>query len=153
MLRGAARAILAVVVLPHELAHALPARLAGLRVDITVLPEWDGPDVPIGRFDARLEPETPLWLIRLIALAPFPAFVGVAAVLGRLPLADPVSLALLPGLAVSATPSGGDIAVAANPRAARDAGGFTVPRSAWADRLTVGAVPFTTLLIAVLLVG
>lgn len=40
--------LLAAVVFPHEVAHAVPARLAGLDVEVTLLPEWDGPEVPLG---------------------------------------------------------------------------------------------------------
>ena len=48
----ALQAAAAVAVLPHELAHALPAAAAGLRPEITVLPAYEGDATPLGRFAA-----------------------------------------------------------------------------------------------------
>ncbi|MFB6297460.1 MAG: hypothetical protein ABEH56_02950 [Salinirussus sp.] len=147
------RLLLAAAVLPHEAAHALPAHLAGLDVAVTLLPEWDGPEVPLGQFNAHLDRETSLWLVRLIALAPLPTYLGVAAGLGAvLPDRSPATVLLLPALTYWATLSGGDFAVAAHPRSAREAGEFVAPRASWGDRLALALVPPNTLLVAVFLV-
>ena len=145
----------AVAVLPHEAAHALPARLAGLDPEVTLLPRWNGQGTPLGQFDAALDEATPAWLVRLIAVAPWLTFVGWAVLLGpvlRVDLSPTLGVVVTLALALWASLSAGDLAVAGNPDAARAAGRFTVPTAGWesrvADLLTVG----TVLLVAVLLV-
>jgi hypothetical protein len=145
--------LLAVIVLPHEAAHAVPARLAGLDVEVTLLPEWDGPEVPLGRFDAALDQDTPLWLVRLIAIAPLPTYLSVAAGVGSVLPSDSSAVVLFPVLTYWATLSGGDIAVAADARTARDAGEFLVPRAAWSDQVMFALIPLNTLVVTVLLIG
>ena len=61
--RRVARALVAPIVLPHELAHALVARVAGLDPTIELLPRWEGQSVPLGRFDAVVDATTPTWVI------------------------------------------------------------------------------------------
>lgn len=152
--RPLTRLFLAVVVLPHELAHAVPARLAGLDTDVTLLPEWGGPEQPLGQFDATIGPETPLWLIRIVAVAPAVVFLGVAAALGEvLSPRSPVSYVLVPALAYWAALSNGDIAVAVNARAARRTGAFRAPRLSWGDPLALALVPLTVVAVGLLLVG
>lgn len=154
MRRLVTRLLLAVVVLPHELAHAAPARLAGLQIDVTLRPEWAGPEQPLGQFDAEIGPATPLWLIRMIAVAPLIVYVGAAAGLGAaLPTNTPVSTVLIPALAYWATLSNGDIAVAVNARSARETGAFRAPRLSWGDPFALAIVPLTVVLVALLLVG
>jgi hypothetical protein len=146
----------ALAALPHEVAHALPARLAGLDPEVTLLPRWAGEGTPLGQFDAAIDNSTPAWLVRLIAVAPWLTFVGLAVLLGpvvRVTLPPVVGVVVTLFLALWASLSGGDLAVAANPDAARAAGRFSVPTAGWesrlADLLTVG----TVLLVAVLLVA
>jgi hypothetical protein len=146
----------AVAVLPHEAAHALPARLAGLDPTVTLLPTWTGGGTPLGQFDAAIDDATPAWLVRLVAVAPWLTFVGVAVLVGpvfRVALPPVVGVVVTLLLALWASLSAGDLAVAGNPDAARTAGQFTVPAAGWesrvADVLTVG----TVLLVAVLLVA
>lgn len=111
------------LVLPHELGHALPALLAGLPTTVTLLPDWEGSQQPLGRFNADLDSSTPLWLIRVTALAPIPLFVGFAALL-RLTILPTGLLAVSVFLLCSfwAAPSGGDLAIARRPRQAQSAG-------------------------------
>ncbi|MFC5367552.1 hypothetical protein [Salinirubrum litoreum] len=146
----------AVAVLPHELAHALSARLAGLDPEVTLLPTWAGEGTPLGQFDAVIDESTPAWVVRVIAVAPWLTFVGCAVLLGpvlRVALPPVVGLVVTLLLALWGSLSAGDLAVAGNPRAARTAGHFTVPTAGWesgvADLLTVG----TVLLVAVLLIA
>jgi hypothetical protein len=128
--------------LPHELGHALVARAAGLAPTVTLVPAFDGPVTPLARFDAPLDDTTPPWVVRLVAVAPLPLFVGLAVVL-RLAMAPspPFALVALFFCASWASLSAGDVAVAAAPDAARRAGGFTVELAGWepraADLLTV----------------
>ncbi len=143
------RIALAPLVFPHELGHALPALLAGLPYTVELLPEWDGPAQPLGRFDAVVDDGTSPTLIRTIAVAPLPIFVGLAVALRTL-VAPPPGLAL-PLVALCAfwgTLSDGDLAVAADPDAAREAGEFVATVAGWeraaADALAVG----TTFLVA-----
>jgi hypothetical protein len=136
------RAAVAPFVLPHEVGHALPAALAGLPFTIELAPEYDGPVTPLGRFDADVDHTTPGWLIRVVAVAPLPIYVGLAVVL-RLTAPLPPALTLPAWFLCSAwaSLSDGDLAVAANPDAVREAGGFTVSIAGWepraADVLTV----------------
>jgi hypothetical protein len=152
MRRSPTRLLLGAVVLPHELAHAAPARLAGLDVEIAVLPEWDGPEIPLGRFDAELDEGTPPWLIRAVAVAPAPTYLGLAAAVGPfVPLNSPAGLFALPALTYWASLSAGDLAVAAAPRAAREAGGFVVPRVGWSDAAAFVFLVLDALLVTALL--
>jgi hypothetical protein len=137
--------------LPHELAHALVARLAGLSPTVEILPQWDGPATPLGRFDAAIGDATPTWVIRAVAVAPLPIHLAVTAGL-RLTVAPegPLVVPLLLYLAYSASLSGGDVAVCARPTAARDAGAFVVPASRW-QALPVLTAPVATVAVAALL--
>ena len=153
-LRRLGRLALAVLVVPHELGHALPATLARLPYSITLLPEWDGAARPLGRFNADLDPDTPSWLIRAIAVAPLPVFVGLAALSGQFTtLPRPVAIAVFLCCSYWATLSGGDLAVAANPDEVRSAGEFLVTVAGWettaSDMLTV----VTVVLVAVVVFG
>jgi len=122
-----ARGVIAPVVLPHELGHALPATAARLQARITLLPDWDGSQQPLGRFNAELTPSTPLWVIRLIALAPVPIFIALAVGI-RLTLSPsgPSAVGTVLCCSLWAAPSGGDLAVAREPAQARAAGEFLV---------------------------
>lgn len=148
------RLALAVLVVPHELGHALPATVARLPYSITLLPAWEGSAKPLGRFNADLTPDTPAWLIRTIAVAPLPLYVGLAGLL-RLTTTLPRPAAIVAFLCCSywATLSAGDLAVAANPGEVRTAGEFLVTVSGWettaSDMLTV----VTVLLVAVVTFG
>jgi hypothetical protein len=146
----------AVTVLPHELAHALPARLAGLDPEVTLLPDTPVDGTALGQFDADVDATTPAWVVRLVAVAPWLTFVGLAVLLGpvaRVAFPPAVGVALTLALSLWASLSAGDLAVAADPDAARAGGRFTVPTAGWtgraADLLTVGTVA----LVAVLLVA
>jgi hypothetical protein len=112
--------VVAPFVLPHE-----PAVLTGLPTNITLLPDWEGNQQPLGRFNADLDSSTPLWLIRVTALAPIPLFVGLAVLL-RLTVLPTGSVAISVFLLCSywAAPSGGDLAIARRPMQARTAGEF-----------------------------
>jgi hypothetical protein len=145
------RALVAPVVLPHELGHALPATLAGLPASISLLPDWDGPETPLGLFDADLDRTTPLWLIRLIAVAPLPLALSVAALLRLVSLPAPLALAAFFLCAAAGTLSSGDVAVAANPAAARDAGQFRVPVAGWETFASDLSTVTSTLAVAAIL--
>lgn len=142
--------LIAVLVLPHELAHALPARFAGLEAEVTLRPEWDGPEVPLGRFNAAIDRETPRWLVRLVAVAPLPTFLALAAVVGWALPADSTAVFVFPLLAYWGALSSGDIAIASNPQAACEAGEFLAPPVARGEQITTVVVLLTTLLTAVL---
>jgi hypothetical protein len=151
MTAPAVRLVLAPLVLPHEAAHALPAVVAGLDPEITLLPSWDDPARPLARFNASLDRTTPTWLIRTIALAPFPIHLALAAGVGALVPADsPLVFPLFVLHTFWASPSEGDIAVAANPDAACAAGEFLAP----ADPTRVQSVlAFGSVVVAALAVG
>ncbi|MFB6243876.1 MAG: hypothetical protein ABEH80_07230 [Halobaculum sp.] len=138
------RVVVGLLVLPHEAAHAVVAALAGLDPEVTVLPDWDGSAEPLGQFDADIPPETSTWVIRLIAVAPLVIYLGVAAVVGAVSRSTSLSsLAAALVIGFWASLSDGDIAVAANPHAARDAGRLLVPPSRWSrfsPLVTVGTV-------------
>ena len=148
----ALRAAAAVAVLPHELAHALPAAAAGLRPEITVLPAYEGDATPLGRFDADLDSETPAWVVRLVAVAPFVVYLAAAVGL-RLTVAPSgaVAVAALAACAYWGSLSAGDVGVAAAPSEALSAGRFAAGVSRrvrlTADLVTVG----NTLLVAAVL--
>jgi len=138
-------------VLPHELAHALVARVAGLDPTIELLPRWEGPTVPLGRFDAVIDATTPTWVIRAVAVAPTPISLGVAAVVRATGTLEGVlAVPLVLALGYTGSLSGGDIAVIVNPTAAREAGRFVVPPTRW-QALSVVIAPATTLAVAALL--
>ena len=148
-----ARAVVGVLVLPHELAHALPAWLAGLDVEVSVLPDRTS-GVALGQFDAAVDSSTPAALIRACALAPLPTHLLVAATLGAVvPATSSLLTVLFPLVTFWAVLSGGDLAVAANPEAAREAGRFQVPRQRWHTPVALVSVPLTALAVALLLVG
>lgn len=148
------RLLVAPVALPHELGHALPAVVAGLPVTVTLLPEWDGSQRPLGRFNAALDPATPLWVVRLVAVAPGPLYVGLAALV-RVTVMPTGSAAVAAVLccAVWAAPSGGDIAVARNPAQARAAGEFLVTMAGSEARVADAATLVVTVLVGVVLLG
>ena len=149
--RRVARALVAPIVLPHELAHALVARVAGLDPTIELLPRWEGPTVPLGRFDAVIDATTPTWVIRAVAVAPTPISLGVAAVVRATGTLEGVlAVPLVLALGYTGSLSGGDIAVIVNPTAAREAGRFVVPPTRW-QALSVVIAPVTTLAVAALL--
>jgi len=151
--RRVARALVAPIVLPHELAHALVARVAGLNPTIELLPRWEGPTVPLGRFDAAIDATTPTWVVRAVAVAPAPISLGVAAfVRATGTLEGVLAVPLVLALGYTGSLSGGDIAVIVNPTAARKAGRFVVPSTRW-QALSVVTAPATTLAVAALLVG
>lgn len=151
MWRTAARSLLAPVVLPHELGHALPALAFGISPEITILPDWDGGAVPVARFNGDLPPSTPVWAIRLIAVAPLPIFLCVAALLRPFVPADSLStLAAVVLCSAWATLSAGDLAVASNPRAARKAGEFLVRDGRWTN-VPLVSTPVTTAAVAAIL--
>lgn len=143
--RRLGRAVVAAGVLPHEFGHALPAALARLPFSVTLLPEWEGRGRPLGRFDADIDAATPSWLIRLVAVAPLPLYVGLAAVLRvAVPLPRPAAVAVFLLCSYWATLSAGDLAVAASPDEVRESGGFLVTVAGWettaSDMLTVVTV-------------
>ena len=144
----------ACLTLPHELAHALPAAAAGLSPELTLLPEYDGDVTPLGQFDAAIEAGTPAWLVRLVAVAPLPTYVGLAVLLRFVvaPSGVAAPVAVL-ACAYSASLSRGDLAVATRPEQAVSAGRFAASGSrrlqVTADLLTVG----TTVLVGVVLLG
>lgn len=147
----AARAVVAVLVGPHELAHTLPAWLAGLDPTIRLLPQAQG-TVPLGQFDAAISSSTPTGVIRLCALAPLPLNLGVAVVLGAvLPASSAATVVLFPLVAYWATLSAGDVGVAANPRAAREAGRICAPQQWWQSPTALALTSVTTVTVAVLL--
>lgn len=150
--RPLVRFAIAVCVLPHELGHALPAWLAGLDVEVTVLPAWDGDGTPLARFNAPLEAGTPLWLIRLIALGPLPLYLGVAAAAGPvLPPDSLVGFPVLAGLSFWAGLSQGDLAVAASPERVRETGEFLAPASPQTATAMLLLSPATVLAVSLLL--
>ena len=152
--RRLGRAVVAAAVLPHELGHALPAALARLPFSITLLPEWEGPERPLGRFDAEVDAATPSWLIRLVAVAPLLLYVSLAGVLRvAVALPRPAAVAVFLLCSYWATLSAGDLAVAASPDEVRESGGFLATVAGWetavADALTV----VTVVLVAVVTFG
>lgn len=143
---------IAPLIIPHELGHAVPAWIAGLDTEITVLPDWEGETTPLGQFDAELDPTTPIWLVRLIAVGPLLLYLGVAAALGAVvPPSSSLAFVLFPVVTFWATLSAGDIAIAAQPDAARATGAFLVAGSRWQTRLSDVLVFITAVAIALLL--
>jgi hypothetical protein len=147
-----ARLLVAVCVLPHELGHALPAWLAGLEPEITVLPAWEGSGRPLARFNAAVDRTTPAWVIRLVALAPLPLALGGAALAGSvLPPDSPAAFPLLAALSFWGALSQGDLAVAADPGAVRETGEFLAPSSPGTASAMLLLTPATVLGVSVLL--
>jgi len=147
----ATKILVGLLVGPHELGHAIPAAVAGLSPEITILPTWDGA-TPLGQFDATVPASTPRAVIRLCALAPLPLYLSVAIVLGTiLPAESPVTMVLFPLVAFWATLSVGDIAVAANPAAVREAGRFQAPTKEWQILVFLLLIPVVTGIVAVVL--
>ena len=150
--RSLVRLLVAVCVLPHELGHAVPARLAGLDARITVLPDWEGQAVPLARFNAPLEQTTPLWVVRLVAVGPLLTYLAVAGVVGVVTPPDPaVTVPLLVALSFWAGLSQGDLAVAATPEVAREAGEFLAPPTQATVTATLLLTPATVVGVGLLL--
>ncbi|MFB6303959.1 MAG: hypothetical protein ABEH47_02235 [Haloferacaceae archaeon] len=145
--------LLALLSFPHEWAHAVAfAPWAGWG-GVEVLPAaTDAGRRGLARYDPVVPEGTPLLAVRAAAVAPLPAFLGVAGVGAvALPRTPAVRVPAIAALAFWGSLSAGDLAVAADPAAAREAGEFTVPAAAWtepaADVLTV----LTVLAVAVVL--
>ncbi len=142
MYRTLRRVALLVFVVPHELGHAVPAHLAGLQYDVRLQPEWEGDGTPLGQFDAAVDDAVPLWLVRAVAVAPLPLYLGVALVVRETARPSGLPAVLTAGLcAVWASLSAGDLGIALAPVESRHAGSFvaTVPRQTRrvADLLTL----------------
>ena len=147
------RVVVAPLILPHELAHALIPTIAGYSWTIHVLPDWDGAGTPLGQFDMVVDDTTPLWVIRLAALAPLPLYLSVAVLLGVFELGGAVALAAILFCAFSGTLSGGDLAVATQPAAARASGEFVVTPAGWERTASDVLTAATTVVIALLIIG
>lgn len=107
----------------------------------------------LGRHDAALTAVTPLWLVRAVALAPLPTFLVLAALAGMAAPTGLVAGAVVVWCAAGASLSAGDLAVAADPAAAREAGRFSVPDPGWTHRVADVLTLVTTAVVAVLVVG
>jgi|GEM_PF-3247810 len=146
------RRLAAAVVFPHELAHVVPAAAAGLSITLKPLPEWEGDADPLWQFDAELDRDSPLWLIRLVAVAPLVVFVAVAVGLrvGGL-VSGTVALPVAVLCALWGSLSAGDLGVALSPAEARSHGQFlaTVDRRTRlvADVLAVATTVAVTLVL------
>ena len=142
MARRILHPVAAPVVLPHELAHAAAAVAVGLSPEVRLLPAHEGAPTPLGQFNADLPASTPTWRVRLVAVAPLVVYVVDAAVLRLtfVPGGAGAVLAVAP-LAYWGSLSAGDVAVAAAPEEALEAGRFVAgvtPRiQATADALTL----------------
>jgi hypothetical protein len=144
------RLALAALAVPHELGHALPAVLARLPYSITLLPEWEGTTTPLGQFDAEVGPDTSPWLIRAVAVAPFPLFVALAALVRvTTTLPRPAAIAVVLLCSWWASLSGGDLAVAANPEEVKEAGAFLVTVAGWETAASDVLTVLTVVLVAV----
>ena len=78
----AVRSAIAALVLPHELGHALLARLFRLETEVTLLPSWDGDPAPLARVNATLDADTPTPVIRTVAVASLPLALAAAWTVG-----------------------------------------------------------------------
>jgi hypothetical protein len=155
-LARSARLALAVVLLPHELAHLLVLApwSRGLRVHLAPpLDETRG--VPLARVGGRFDPAVPLPVLRLAAVAPTLCYPGVALLLGRVPLSLPVAAAATALLAAWAAPSTGDLTVFLDAAAVRETGSLDVrgPSPRLADPLSALLAVAATLVVAAALVG
>lgn len=152
--RALLRLAVAPLALPHELAHALPAAVAGLPVDVTLLPEWEGSRQPLGRFDTTPTPTTPLWLVSAIAIAPVPVYVALAVAVRLLVHpTGPAAIAAMVCCSIWASPSNGDVAVARHPAEARAAGEFLVTTTGSETAVADVATVAVTLLVGVIVLG
>lgn len=148
----AVRAVVAILVLPHELGHALLAWLCRLDTELTILPSWEGEAIPLARFNAKLDAGTPMWLIRAVAVAPFVLALVVAGLLGTVvPQDSPLVVPLLLVLSFWGSLSSGDLAIATQPGFARDYGEFLAPKPPRIDTAALLLTPLTVVLIGVLL--
>lgn len=144
---------LAVLALPHECAHALAFAPWADGAAIRVLPAAaDAGRSGLAQYDPVVPASTPRAAVRVGALAPLPAFLALAGLLAAvLPPEPSVRVPAVVALAFWGSLSPGDLAVAADPDAAREAGRFAVPAAGWtgpaADVLTV----LTVLAVAVVL--
>lgn len=146
------RTAVAVIVLPHELSHALAAWLCRLEPEVTVLPAWRGESRPLAQFNAPLDSDTSTLAIRAVAVAPFLLMLVVASLLGS--VIEPDSLLILPLLLVLSfwgSLSSGDLAIASQPRRAREYGEFLAPRPPQIENLALGGTVLTVVLVGALL--
>ena len=91
-------------------------------------------------------------MIRICALAPLPLYLGVATVLGSVLSAEsPLTVVLFPVVTFWATLSGGDLAVATNPAAVREAGRFQAPVRWWQTPASLVLILVVTVVVAALL--
>jgi hypothetical protein len=146
------RSAVAMLVLPHEFCHALLAWGCRLESEVTVLPAWEGDTVPLARFNATLDAETPTSVIRMVAVAPLVLNLIAAGLLGAVLPSDSVLVVpLLVVLSFWGSLSSGDLAVASHPTLARDSGEFLVPKPAGVDNAALMLTPLTVVGIGVLL--
>ena len=109
---------------------------------MTVLPSWRGETVPLARFNADLDPGTPVVLIR--AVAPLALALLAAGLVGTgVPRGSPLVVPLLAVRSFRGSLSSGDLAIAANPRLARDHGEFLAPKPPRTDIATLILTPPT----------
>ena len=147
------RVAVAPFVLPHELAHALPAAVAGYDWTVRLLPDWDGAGTPLGQFYMATDDTTSLWLIRLVALTPLSLYLGVGVALRLVGLEGPVALVAILFCAFAGTLSSGDLAVATQPAAARESEKFIVTLAGWERPVSDLLAVTTTLVISLIVVG
>lgn len=148
----AVRGVVAVLVLPHEFGHALLAWGCRLETEVTLLPSWEGSTVPLARFNADLDADTPTLLIRAVAVAPLVLTLVAAGLLGAvLPRESPLVVPLLVVLSFWGSLSSGDLAIASQPGVARDNGEFLAPKPPGVDAATLLLTPLTVVCIGVLL--
>ncbi len=103
------RALVTTLVLSHELGHAALTWVCRLDPEVTVLPSWRGETVPLARFNADLDPGTPVVLIR--AVAPLALALLAAGLVGTgVPRGSPLVVALLAVRSFRGSLSGGDLA-------------------------------------------
>ena len=103
------RLLLAVVFLPHELAHWVVFRTIG---DASILLAPDDNPIALGRLTGPVQPNAPPWVVRAGALAPTAGFVLAAVVLGSIVTLPPgLRLPVIFLFAVQAAPSDGDLHV------------------------------------------
>jgi hypothetical protein len=148
----AVRSAIAALVLPHELGHALLARLFRLETEVTLLPSWDGDPAPLARVNATLDADTPTPVIRAVAVAPLPLALAAAWAVGAvLPPESPLVVPVLLALSFWGSLSSGDLAIAARPRFARRQGEFLAPRSPTVDAVALSLTPLTVVAVGTLL--
>lgn len=148
------RALVATLAMPHELGYAAPAWVCRLDPEVAVLPSWRGETVPLARFNADLDPDTPVVLIRAVAVAPLAIALLAAGLVGTVLPRD--SLLVVPLLAVLSfwgSLSSGDPAIAANPRLARDHGEFLAPKPPRIDTAALTLTSLTVVLVGLLLLA